>query len=70
VYRFEEWARGYISYDAKAHLLFSKYLPKSLTEGFEELKSRKHNYEAMKSWLIEKCGKLKANFTLTRFSRY
>jgi hypothetical protein len=41
--QFEEWAKGYISEDAKAHLLFSKYLPKSLTDGYEELKSRKHS---------------------------
>lgn len=57
--RFEEWARGYISQDAKAHLLFTKYLPKSLTENYAELKSKKLNYEAMKSWLIDQYGMVK-----------
>jgi hypothetical protein len=56
---YEEWAHGYISADAKAHLLFSKYLPKSLTEGYEELKSRKNDYGAMKSWLIEQYGAIR-----------
>ncbi|MBM3937816.1 MAG: hypothetical protein FJ333_04060, partial [Sphingomonadales bacterium] len=54
--KYEEWARGYISADAKAHLLFSKYLPKSLTEGYEELKSKKTDYEAMKIWLFNQYG--------------
>lgn len=57
--KYEEWARGYISLDAKAHLLFTKYLPKSLTESYEELRSKKHSYDAMKSWLIDQYGMIK-----------
>ena len=57
--RYEEWSRGYISYEARAHLLFSKYLPKSLTESYEELRTKKGNYNEMKNWLIDQYGMLK-----------
>ena len=35
---FEEWATGYIAEDAKAQVLFNKYLPVTLTERYEELR--------------------------------
>ena len=50
---YEEWSKGYLSSEAKAHLLFTKYLPKSLTESYEELKSRKQDYHPMRAWLID-----------------
>ena len=57
--QFEEWSKGYLSSEAKADLLFSKYLPKSLTECYEELKSRKRDYHAMRAWLIDQFGMIK-----------
>ena len=57
--RYEEWSKGYISSEAKAHLLFTKYLPKSLTESYEELKVRKKDYDAMRAWLIDQYGMIK-----------
>ena len=58
--QYEEWARGYISDESKAHLLFTKYLPKSLTDAYDELKQRKHNYDAMKNWLVDNFGVVSA----------
>jgi hypothetical protein len=58
--KYEEWGRGYVSTDAMAHLLFTKYLPKTLTEGYDELRVRKTSYEAMKSWLIDQFGMIRA----------
>jgi len=57
--QYEEWARGYISDSAKAHLLFTKYLPSSLTENYEELQAQRKDYEAMKRWMIDQFGMLK-----------
>ena len=57
--RFEEWSKGYLSSEAKADLLFNKYLPKSLTESYEELKARKRDYHAMRAWLIDQYGMIK-----------
>ena len=57
--RFEEWAKGYLSSEAKASLLFTKYLPKALTESYEELKVRQRDYHAMRSWLIDQYGMIK-----------
>ena len=57
--RFEEWAKGYLSSEAKANLLFTKYLPKSLTESYEELRSRKRDYNAMRAWLTDQFGMIK-----------
>ena len=56
---YEEWARGYISDAAKARLLFSKYLSPTITEGFEEIKLPKHDYNSMKTWLIDNFGSVK-----------
>ena len=56
---YEEWARGYISDAAKARLLFSKYLSPMINEGFEEIKLRKHDYNSMKTWLIDNFGSVK-----------
>jgi hypothetical protein len=63
--RYEEWSRGFISSDSKAYLLFNKYLPKSLTEGYEELRAKKGNYDAMKAWLIDQYGMLKVFATIS-----
>jgi hypothetical protein len=57
--RYEDWSKGYLSSEAKAHLLFSKYLPKALTESYEELKDRRKDYEAMKEWLFDQFGMIK-----------
>ena len=57
--RFEEWSKGYLSSEAKAHLLFTKYLPKSLTESYEELRDKKRDYNAMRAWLIDQYGMIK-----------
>ena len=40
-------------------MLFTKYLLKSLTEGYEELRTRKGSYIAMKHWLIDQYGMIK-----------
>jgi hypothetical protein len=57
--RFEEYSKGYLNSEAKAQLLFSKYLPKSLTESYQELKDRKRDYDAMRDWLIDQYGMIK-----------
>ena len=57
---YEDWARGYLSDSAKARLLYSKFLSPKLTEGYEELKLRKHDYLSMKNWLIDNFGSIKA----------
>ena len=57
--RFEEWSAGYLSAEAKADLLFSEYLPKSLTDSYEELKVRRRDYHAMRAWLIDQYGMIK-----------
>jgi hypothetical protein len=43
-----------------AHLLFTKYLPTTLTESYDELRVRKISYEAMKSWLFDQFGMIKS----------
>jgi hypothetical protein len=55
---FEEWCHEFVSDAQKPRLLF-KYLHPSLTNGYEELKSRKHDYAALKSWLIDNFGSVK-----------
>ena len=57
--RFEEWSKGYLSAEAKADLLFAEYLPKSLTDSYEELKVRRRDYHAMRAWLIDQYGMIK-----------
>ena len=57
--QFEEWSKGYLSAEAKADLLFSEYLPKSLTDSYEELKVRRRDYHAMRAWLIDQYGMIK-----------
>lgn len=57
---FDEWAFGYLSTDAKAQLLFTKYLSPSLTQSYEEIRSMRKSYVAMKNWLIDEFGSLKA----------
>ena len=57
---FDDWAAGYLSDEAKAHLLYTKYLPVYLTESYEELRSKKKDYAAMKKWLIDQYGMITA----------
>ena len=57
--RFEEWSQGYLSAEAKADLLYTEYLPKSLTDSYEELKVRRRDYHAMRAWLIDQYGMIK-----------
>jgi hypothetical protein len=57
---FEEWCYGHVSDTEKTRLLFSKYLHTSLTQGYEELKKRKHSYSEMKAWLIDNFGSVKS----------
>lgn len=54
--KFESWADGYISEDAKADLLYNKYLDKSIVESYSELSPIKEDFHAMKAWLIKKFG--------------
>ena len=58
--QYDDWARGYLSDEAQAYLLFTKYLPADLTESYEEIRSRRHNYDAMRSWLIDRYGLITA----------
>ena len=67
--RFEEWSTGYLSAEAKADLLFSEYLPKSLTDSYEELKVRRRDYHAMRAWLIDQYGMIKRFCDYRRFIR-
>ena len=39
--------------------MFTKYLPDSLTESYEEIKNRKGDYHAMRAWLIDQFGMIK-----------
>jgi hypothetical protein len=57
---YEDWCHGYVSDTSKPRLLFTKYLHPSLTTSYEELKEKRHSYQDMKSWLIEKFGSVKA----------
>jgi hypothetical protein len=57
---FEEWCYGHVSDTEKTCLLFSKYLHTSLTQGYKELKKRKHSYSEMKAWLIYNFGSVKS----------
>jgi hypothetical protein len=57
--RFDEWCSGYISDTSKPRLLYTKYLHPSLTTSYEELEAKKHDYVAMKNWLIDKFGSVK-----------
>ena len=56
---YEKWAHGYLSDSARARLLFTKYLPPTLTEGYDELKLKQDNYGSMKDWLIDHFGSVK-----------
>jgi hypothetical protein len=57
--RFEEWARGYLPADARARILYSKYLDKTILSGHKELETIKGNYAAMKRWLISEYGSIR-----------
>ena len=56
--KFEAWADGYLSEEAKADQLFNKYLDKSITECYTEISTLQENFEAMKRWLIKKYGSI------------
>ena len=51
---------GYIAEDAKAQVLFNKYLPLTLTEGYKELRELRKSYSGMKTWMIRRYGMVKA----------
>ena len=57
--RFEEWARGYLPADARARILFSKYLDQTILSGHKELETIKGDYAAMKRWLISEYGSVR-----------
>ena len=54
--RFEEWADGYLSEDAKANQLFHRYLDHSVTDSYAEIVRVRDNYGQMKDWLMKKFG--------------
>ena len=54
--RFETWADGYLSEEAKADQLYNKYLDKSITESYTEISLLQGDFEEMKTWLIKKYG--------------
>jgi hypothetical protein len=54
--KFEAWADGYLSEEAKADLLFNKYLDTSITESYTEITLIQDDFEEMKRWLIKKYG--------------
>jgi hypothetical protein len=55
-HKFENWARGQMSQDHKANVLYNRHLDFSVTDGNKELEDAKENYSMMKSLLIEKWG--------------
>ena len=54
--RFEAWADGYLSEEAKADQLFNKYLDSTITESYTEITLIQDDFEEMKRWLIKKYG--------------
>ena len=54
--RFEAWADGYLSEEAKADQLFNKYLDKTITDSYTEINLLRDDFEDMKLWLIKKYG--------------
>jgi hypothetical protein len=56
---YEEWSTGLLSDREKAYRLYHLYLDSSLTSTYEELRSRKGNYQEMKTWLTTKWGAVK-----------
>jgi hypothetical protein len=57
--KFEEWSAGTLSENQKACRLYNTYLDFSITETYEELRSKKDDYQAMKAWMITKLGAVK-----------
>jgi hypothetical protein len=57
--KFEEWSAGTLSENQKAYRLYNNYLDSSITETYEELRSKKDDYQSMKSWMITKWGAVK-----------
>jgi hypothetical protein len=57
--KFKEWSTGTLSEHRKAYQLYNTYLDSSITEIYEELRSRKDDYQAMKTWMITKWGAVK-----------
>ncbi len=55
--RFEAWSRGILSLDTMAHVLYTKHLDKSITQGAKELEELKHSYKGMKAWLFRMYGR-------------
>ncbi len=55
-HKFENWARGQMSQDHKANVLYNRHLHPSVKDGNKELEDAKGNYPAIKSLLMEKWG--------------
>ena len=54
--RFESWAEGYLSEEAKADQLYHKYLHPDIIQSYDELTPLKEDFRGMKKWLIKKFG--------------
>ena len=54
--KFESWADGYLSNEAKADQLYHRYLDQSIIEGYDEITPFKEDFTAMKDWLIKQYG--------------
>jgi hypothetical protein len=57
--KFEEWSAGTLSENQKAYRLYNTYLDPSITGTYEELRSKKNDYRAMKAWMVTKWGAVK-----------
>jgi CRISPR/Cas system CSM-associated protein Csm2 small subunit len=55
--KFEAWARGRLSKDTMANVLYSEYLDKTITHGNKELEEIKLSYHSMKAWLLRMYGR-------------
>jgi hypothetical protein len=55
--KFESWSRGILSLDTMAHVLYTKHLDKTVTQGAKELEEIKSSYAQMKDWLYRVYGR-------------
>ena len=55
--KFEAWARGRLSMDTMANVLYTKHLDKTITHGNKELEEIKLSYSSMKAWLFRMYGR-------------
>jgi hypothetical protein len=54
---FEAWARGRLSKDTMANVLYTEYLDKTITHRNKELEEIKLSYHSMKAWLLRMYGR-------------